>query len=247
MVSPRVKRERRTEQRVPMGLNMETKTGPLFFMAHPLKLTHAPLTVPPCICIFIHSFFFKCIVMKGFHISIWTCQERESNQVGNAEKWPTGLHPVVLEKLHSRRDKHADQRCYGAQRHWCWKFPQRCGLYIHKYIKEDKQKQKHKEEAWILNTCKTTLVDKAKTAARRYKQPMILCLSKKTSWVVGGVDVMRLVAVVAVVALCIMLIVKAPPTHTIVPTIFTLLYLQLSFTFSNLPTIFYLVISHDTN
>lgn len=70
MVSPRVKRERRTEQRVPMGLNMETKTGPLFFMAHPLKLTHAPLTVPPCICIFIHSFFFKCIVMKGFHISI---------------------------------------------------------------------------------------------------------------------------------------------------------------------------------
>lgn len=48
MVSPKVATERMTEQTVLMGLNVDTKTGPLFFIAHPLKLTHAPLTAPPC-------------------------------------------------------------------------------------------------------------------------------------------------------------------------------------------------------
>lgn len=48
MDSPSVKTERTTEKTVPMGLNMDTRTGPLFFIAHPLKLTHNPLTVPPC-------------------------------------------------------------------------------------------------------------------------------------------------------------------------------------------------------
>lgn len=48
MDSPRVITERITEQTVPMGLNMDTRTGPLFFIAHPLKLTHSPLTLPPC-------------------------------------------------------------------------------------------------------------------------------------------------------------------------------------------------------
>jgi hypothetical protein len=48
MVSPKVTTERMTEQTVLMGLNVETKTGPLFFIAHPLKLIDAPLTAPPC-------------------------------------------------------------------------------------------------------------------------------------------------------------------------------------------------------
>lgn len=48
MDSPKVITERITEQTVPMGLNIDTKTGPLFFIAHPLKLTQAPLTIPPC-------------------------------------------------------------------------------------------------------------------------------------------------------------------------------------------------------
>lgn len=48
MVSPKVIKERRTVITVPMGLNIETRTGPLFFIAHPLKLRHAPPTAPPC-------------------------------------------------------------------------------------------------------------------------------------------------------------------------------------------------------
>ena len=48
MASANVIPDRTTEKTVPMGLNMETKTGPLFFIAHPLKLTHAPLTAPLC-------------------------------------------------------------------------------------------------------------------------------------------------------------------------------------------------------
>lgn len=48
MDSPNVKTEKATEITVAKGLNIETKTGPRFFMAHPLKLTHAPLTIPPC-------------------------------------------------------------------------------------------------------------------------------------------------------------------------------------------------------
>ena len=46
MGSPKVKTERTSEQTVPIGLNIDTKTGPRFFIAHPLKLTQAPLTVP---------------------------------------------------------------------------------------------------------------------------------------------------------------------------------------------------------
>lgn len=48
MDSPKVITERTTEQTVPMGLNIDTKTGPFFFIAHPLKLMQAPPTVPPC-------------------------------------------------------------------------------------------------------------------------------------------------------------------------------------------------------
>lgn len=47
MDSPKVKTERMSEQTVPIGLNIDTKTGPRFFNAHPLKLTQAPLTAPP--------------------------------------------------------------------------------------------------------------------------------------------------------------------------------------------------------
>lgn len=47
MESPK-KRERMTEMTVPMGLNMDINTGPLFFIAHPLKLIHAPLMLPAC-------------------------------------------------------------------------------------------------------------------------------------------------------------------------------------------------------
>lgn len=38
--------ERTTVNKVPTGLKTETKTGPLFFIAQLLKLTHAPLTIP---------------------------------------------------------------------------------------------------------------------------------------------------------------------------------------------------------
>lgn len=47
MVSPKVTTEKMTEQTVLMGLNVDTKTGPLFFIAHVLKLTHPPFTIPP--------------------------------------------------------------------------------------------------------------------------------------------------------------------------------------------------------
>lgn len=47
IVSPKVMKDRKTEQTVPMGLNMDTSTGPLFFIAHALKLTHAPPMMPP--------------------------------------------------------------------------------------------------------------------------------------------------------------------------------------------------------
>lgn len=48
MLSPKVTMLRTTEMTVPMGLNMDTRTGPLFFIAHPLKLTQAPPTPPAC-------------------------------------------------------------------------------------------------------------------------------------------------------------------------------------------------------
>lgn len=48
MESPKVIAERMTEMTVAMGLNMETKTGPLFFIAHALKLRQTPLIIPPC-------------------------------------------------------------------------------------------------------------------------------------------------------------------------------------------------------
>lgn len=58
MVSPKVTTERTAETTVPIGLNMDTRTGPLFLIAHPLKLKHAPLTAPPCACqgLYIYSF-----------------------------------------------------------------------------------------------------------------------------------------------------------------------------------------------
>lgn len=46
MVSPRVIKERTAEITVLMGLNMATRTGPLFFIAQLLKLTHVPLIAP---------------------------------------------------------------------------------------------------------------------------------------------------------------------------------------------------------
>jgi hypothetical protein len=46
IVFPRVNREKITEHTVPIGLNIETKTGPLFLSAHPLKLRDIPLTPP---------------------------------------------------------------------------------------------------------------------------------------------------------------------------------------------------------
>ena len=46
MDSPNVKTEKPTEITVAKGLNIETITGPRFFIAHTLKLTHAPLTIP---------------------------------------------------------------------------------------------------------------------------------------------------------------------------------------------------------
>lgn len=48
MESPKVIAERMTEMTVAMGLNMDTKTGPLFFIAHPLKLTQTPPIIPTC-------------------------------------------------------------------------------------------------------------------------------------------------------------------------------------------------------
>lgn len=48
MASPKVITERMTVITVPIGLNIDTRTGPLFFIAHPLKLTQTPLIVPAC-------------------------------------------------------------------------------------------------------------------------------------------------------------------------------------------------------
>lgn len=48
IVSPRVTTEKITEHTVPMGLNIETNTGPLLFSAYPLKLRHIPPTAPAC-------------------------------------------------------------------------------------------------------------------------------------------------------------------------------------------------------
>lgn len=77
------------------------------------------------------------------------------------------------------------------------------------------------------------LLDKAKTAAMRYKQPMIFCMSN-TLPVAGGDNWLSLVVGSACMVLCMMLMVTAPVTHINVPTILTRLYMQLSFTFSNL-------------
>lgn len=76
-------------------------------------------------------------------------------------------------------------------------------------------------------TCKTTLLDRMKIAAMRYKQPMIFSLSKMRS--AGEEDV---ISAASVAVLCIRLIVRAPTTQSSVPTIFTLLYKQPMFTFS---------------
>jgi len=48
ILSPSLITAKITEHTVPMGLNMETNTGPFFFSAHPLKLRHIPLTAPAC-------------------------------------------------------------------------------------------------------------------------------------------------------------------------------------------------------
>ena len=82
------------------------------------------------------------------------------------------------------------------------------------------------------NICKTTLLDIIRTASMRYKQPMILCVSNMLSGMGGEAD--WSVSLGMVLSLCIMLGVIAPITHITVPTIFTLLYTHLSFTFSNL-------------
>lgn len=79
-------------------------------------------------------------------------------------------------------------------------------------------------------TWRTTLADKMKTAVMRQREPMILSLSNMAEfWELAAVA-----EAACGVTLCIMLIVKAPNMHTTVPIIFTLLYIQLSFTFSNL-------------
>ena len=53
-VSPKVAIEKMIAQTVLMGLNVDTKTGPLFFMAQLLKLKHDPLTAPAYIYIYIY-------------------------------------------------------------------------------------------------------------------------------------------------------------------------------------------------
>lgn len=65
IVSPKVETERMTEKTVPMGLKIDTKTGPLFFIAHPLKLKLMPLTIPPYIQSSI-TFHFIFICIKDF-------------------------------------------------------------------------------------------------------------------------------------------------------------------------------------
>lgn len=46
MDSPKVRTENKPEMTVPRGLNIDTITGPLFFIAHALKLMHIPLILP---------------------------------------------------------------------------------------------------------------------------------------------------------------------------------------------------------
>lgn len=77
-------------------------------------------------------------------------------------------------------------------------------------------------------TCKTTLLDMVKTAPIRYRHPIALSLSNEKSCrgsklCPPGEE-----------ALCRRLSETAPITHNKVPTILTLLYIQLMFTFSNL-------------
>ena len=60
-------------------------------------------------------------------------------------------------------------------------------------------------------------------------QPNIFSLSK-TTW--SGTIGKALTELDVAVVLCIKLIMKAPITHNTVPPILTLLYIQLSFTFS---------------
>ena len=62
-VSPKVAIEKMIAQTVLMGLNVDTKTGPLFFMAQLLKLKHDPLTAPAYIYIYIYKCFMVCIII----------------------------------------------------------------------------------------------------------------------------------------------------------------------------------------
>lgn len=48
MASPVVKKEKITVQTALMGLNMDTSTGPLFFIAHAFKLRLNPFMAPAC-------------------------------------------------------------------------------------------------------------------------------------------------------------------------------------------------------
>ena len=54
-VSPKVAIEKMIAQTVLMGLNVDTKTGPLFLMAQLLELIHDPLTAPAYIYIYIYT------------------------------------------------------------------------------------------------------------------------------------------------------------------------------------------------
>lgn len=71
MVCPRVTTEKMTEQTVPIGLNMETNTGPLFSSAQPLTLKHIPLTAPACTLEFMplkHPFIHVIENIKKYYI-----------------------------------------------------------------------------------------------------------------------------------------------------------------------------------
>lgn len=70
---------------------------------------------------------------------------------------------------------------------------------------------------YLSSTCKTTVLDKTKTAAKRYTQPMIFSLSKIIFGVFTDVSWAGTVP-------CIRPIVTAPTTHNNVPKILTLLY-----------------------
>lgn len=143
---------------------------------------------------------------------------------------------MILKQLYNCSYEHSNQWSYSTQGHWCWEITQSCSLYNmcmenkNKMIKLGTLKEKMVFDFlsfYLSSTCKTTVFDKTKTAAKRYTQPMIFSLSKiifgvftDVSWA-GGV-------------LCIRPIVTAPTTHNNVPKILTLLYKQLSLTFSNL-------------